>query len=258
MVLFTNFKEVYKRARLVNSISTKSIQRYKMLVSILEAYFISKGLRYPADWFGFAGLLSMPIVAGTAIAAERFITLENLSIINYKIVIFFLFITTLVAGFFKKRHISTDRYSTLKIFPISLKEIAFIKYINELTDYKIFILITYFIIIPLFNYIYDLSSSISILAFLYSLVTLTYILACSLLSIVNDYLVSKTKFPLLKTQLISALFFLLIIGFKDKIALVINMNLNMNNIIGYAIFVAIFTIITHLINLLQIKKDTLL
>lgn len=152
--------------------------REKLTTSYLEQYLAKYNIAYTIDWIGFILLILFASFLSTGISAEKHILRNNIPTLNvfslsiydfFVVILFSLLITRLILP---KISILIDRV------PIPPKKTFIIKLIIETFDYKIIILISQIIFIPIFNYYYGLSNKIGDLIIIYFIVINVYFFAC--------------------------------------------------------------------------------
>ncbi len=155
-----------------------SLFREKLGTSNIEQYLAKYNIAYTIDWIGFILLIIFTSIISTGVSAESHILFKNTPTMNVFILSTFIFFSVIAFSLLIKRLIIPNLSILIDRIPIPPYKTFIIKLIIESFDYKIVILISQFMLIPVFNYYYGLSNSVEDLIIIYVIVLNVYFLAC--------------------------------------------------------------------------------
>jgi len=149
-----------------------------MGTSNIEQYLAKYNIAYTIDWVGFILLIIFISIISTGVSAESHILHKNIPIMNVYILSVCIFFSVIAFSLLIKRLIIPNLSILIDRIPIPPYKTFIIKLIIETFDYKIIILITQIIFIPIFNYSYGLSNSVEDLIIIYVIALAVYFFAC--------------------------------------------------------------------------------
>lgn len=173
MKLFELFKTLLSALKL-------SLFREKLTTSYLELYLAKYNIAYTIDWIGFILLILFTSFLSTGISAESHMLHKNIPIMNVYILSVFIFFAVIAFSLLIKQLIIPNISILIDRIPIHPFKTFVIKLLIETFDYKIVILISQIILIPVFNYYYALSNKVENLVIIYVIVLNVYFFGCQM------------------------------------------------------------------------------
>ncbi len=155
-----------------------SLFREKLGTPYIEQYLAKYNIAYTIDWIGFILLIIFNSIISIGVSAENHMLHNNIPILNVYILSVFNFLAVIMFSLVIRRLIIPNISILIDRIPIPPYKIFIIKLIIESFDYKIVILISQIILIPIFNYYYGLSNSVEDLIIIYVIALAVYFFAC--------------------------------------------------------------------------------
>lgn len=195
--------KLFRLIRILIGALRLSLYRLKLGTYDLEVYFKRYNISYPADWIGVVGLIIFPSVIIVGIAVEEPILLNNNLVLNIYNLVSFAFLAVIILSLLIRRFINPNISQIIDRIPVRPFKTFIIKLFIEVFDYKIIILISQIILIPIFNYYYDLPNKLENLGLIYLILISTYFFACQVSFFVKKMAYSKVaKFSFNKIRII--------------------------------------------------------
>ncbi len=180
-----------------------SLFREKLGTSYLEEYLAKYNIAYTIDWAGFILLIIFTSIISTGVSAESHLLHNNIPILNVYTLSAFNFFAVIMFSLVIRRLIIPNISILIDMIPIPPFKTFIIKLLIETFDYKIVILISQIILIPVFNHYYGLSNKIEDLIIIYLIVLNVYFFACQVSLYVKRIAYSRfAKLTLNKIRLI--------------------------------------------------------
>ena len=155
-----------------------SLFREKLGTSYVEQYLAKYNIAYTIDWIAFILFILFTSIISIGVSAESHLSHNNIPILNVYILSAFNFFTVIIFSLVIRRLIIPNISILIDRIPIPPYKTFIIKLIIESFDYKIVILISQFMLIPVFNYYYELSNSVEDLIIIYVIALAVYFFAC--------------------------------------------------------------------------------
>jgi len=155
------------------------------------------------EWIPFLFMILFVSFASTGVSAENPLLHNSTQILNIYILSAFIFFAVIIFSLIIRRLIIPNISVWIDRIPIHPFKTFILKLIIESFDYKIVILISQFLLIPVFNHFYRLSNKIGDLIIIYFIVINVYFFACQVSLFVKRIAYSRfAKFTFNKIRLI--------------------------------------------------------
>lgn len=204
--------KILRIAKILFEVLRLSLFREKLSTSYIEQYLARYNIGYPSQWIGHIVLIIFFSIVSIGVSAEKYhLQCNNGLILNVYILSALIFFTVIIFSLLIRRLILPNISILIDLIPIPPQKTFFIKLIVENFDYKIVILVTQIVLIPVFNYSYGLSNKIEDLLIVYFVALNVYFFACQISLFIKRVADNRiAKLTLNKIRLITILIAILI------------------------------------------------
>ncbi|MCD6090348.1 MAG: hypothetical protein J7J72_02495 [Bacteroidales bacterium] len=168
-----------------------SLFRHKLNTSHLEVFLKKYNIAYPADWIGFILLIVFASVISIGVSIEDPLLLNNNLVLNIYILVLYIFFSVIIFSLLIRRFINPNISALIDRIPIHPFKTFILKLSIEAFDYKIIILISQIILIPVFNNYYGLPNKLGSLIIIDVIVINAYLFACQIALFVKEMAYSR-------------------------------------------------------------------
>lgn len=198
---------LYRMVKVLIGALSLSLFRYKLGTYNLELYLKKYNVAYPADWGAFVFMMIFASVMSIGISVEEPLSITTGLILNIYILVIYTFFAVIILSLLIRRFINPNISLIIDKIPIHPFKTFIVKLSVEAFDYKIIILISQIILIPIFNYYYDLPNKIESLGLVYFILFNTYFFSCQVSLFVKKVAYSKVaRFTFNKIRIIILIF----------------------------------------------------
>jgi len=182
---------LFKLIKILISALSLSLYRHKLGVYDIELYLKKYNISYPADWGAIVFLILFSSVISIGVSVEDPLPLNNNLVLDIYVLVLFTFFSVIIFSLLIRRFINPNISVLIDRIPIHPFKTFILKLSIEALDYKIIILISQIILIPIFNNFYGLPNKPEILVIIYIIVINAYFFACQIALFIKEIAYSK-------------------------------------------------------------------
>ena len=183
--------KLFKLVKILIGALSLCLYRLKLGVNDIELYLKKYNISYPADWGAVVLMILFSSVIAIGISVEDPMLLNNNLVIDIHVLALYALLSVITFSLLIRRFISPNISVLIDRIPIHPFKTFILKLSIEAFDYKIIILISQIILIPIFNNYYGLPNKPEILVLIYIIVINAYFFACQIALFIKEIAYSK-------------------------------------------------------------------
>lgn len=182
---------LFRLVKLLIGALSLSLYRLKSGTYYIESYLKKYNISYPADWWTVIFMILFSSVISIGVSVEDPLLLNNNLILDIYVLVLYTFFSVIIFSLLIRRFISPNISVLIDRIPIHPFKTFILKLSIEAFDYKIIILISQIILIPIFNNYYGLPNKLGSLIIIDIIVINAYLFACQIALFVKEIAYSR-------------------------------------------------------------------